>query len=491
MKILLVNLPWIDDKNFSALRAGSRWPHLRMKREQLPYYPFPFFLAYAASVLKQNGHDVYLKDCVAEQLNQYGFLKYVTEMKPEAIVMETSTPSIANDLEWARKLKAEFNCITIMTGPHSTAMPIEVLSEPFVDYVLPGEIDFSLRDLANALRDKADTTKINGVNTKLADGTLVINKPGPLVHSLDELPYPFREGVPMEKYIDPVCKHAPGIQMITSRGCPHTCTFCYEPQNFYGKPSYRSRTPKNVVDEMEFLMKTYKVNEIYFDDALFSVIQSRVIEICDEILRRGLKIYWSAMCDAKLKRETLLKMKEAGCVMIKFGVESANRQILKNITKHITPEDVIDVSKNCREIGIETHATYIFGLPGENKETIKETMNFAFNIAATDTAQFAAAIPNPGTKFFEQVKRNGWLTTNDYKQFSGQDIVIQYENLSKDDIYRAVHTARKRIMLKVVKNPRQFLQYVKLMYNYGGVTGVVENLYGKVMYLLSSNTRPV
>ncbi|MBI4439701.1 radical SAM protein [Candidatus Woesearchaeota archaeon] len=489
MKILLVNLPWIDDTEFSALRAGSRWPHLRMKREQLPYYPFPFFLAYAAAVLKQNNHDVYLKDCVAERLNQYGFLKYLEEVKPEMVVMETSTPSIENDLAWAKKIK-EIGCITVMTGPHATAVPLEVLKEPYVDYVLPGEIDYSLRDLSNTLRDKKNVHALSGVHSKMPNGDMVMNKPAPLITDLDGLPYPYREGLPMENYIDPACKHAPGIQMIASRGCPNQCIYCYESQNFYGRPNYRVRSVKNVADEMEHLIKTYKVREIYFDDALFSVSQQRVIELCDEILKRKMNIYWSAMCDAKLKIETLRKMKESGCVMIKFGVESANREILKNIRKHITPEDVIAIVRNCREIGIETHATYMFGLPGETKETIKETMNFAFNIAPADTAQFAAAIPNPGTKFYEDAKRNGWLVTTDYKKYAGQDVVVQYEGLSAEDIYRAVHRARKKIMLKVAMNPRQFFQYVKIMYGYGGMKGVADNLYGKLSYLFSSNSRP-
>src|SRR3989338_8352929 len=264
MKILLVNLPWIDDKEFSALRAGSRWPHLRMKKEQLPYYPFPFYLAYAAAVLKQEGHEVYVKDCIANQTDQYGTVELISGFKPDAIVIETSTPSIYNDLRWAKKIKELTKGYIILTGPHATAKPKEMLVHEYVDFVVPGEIDYSLKNLINAIAEKSDLSKVKGIVYK-HKGEVKENEREMLVMKMDELPYPFRETLDMTKYIDPFCKNAPGIQMITSRGCIHKCTFCYEPQNFYGKQNFRARSAPKVVDEMEYLMKTYNVKEIYFD----------------------------------------------------------------------------------------------------------------------------------------------------------------------------------------------------------------------------------
>ncbi len=476
---MLANLPWISDGEKMGLRAGSRWPHLKLKREQLPYYPFPFFLAYAAAVLKEGGHEVVLKDCIAEEMSDAEFLRLIDDVNPDLVVFETSTPSIGNDLMWTRKAKEL--ATTVLTGPHATARPEELLKEEYVDYVITYEYEQPLLQLADALEKGGDISDIKSLGCR-RDEKPIVNEKAPLA-DVDSMPYPLREQLPMEKYIDPFCKHAPNAQMWSSRGCPYQCIYCVEPHLFYGMRSYRARKPKEVVDEMQYLMENYGAKEIYFDDSSFSVDQDRVLKICEEIMQRGLKVSWSCMADAKLEEDTLVAMKDAGCVAIKFGVESANPEILKNIKKHVNLDEVKRVVKLLKRIGIESHATYMFGLPGETRETMEETMKFAFELG-TDTAQFSVAIPYPGTEFYRLAEENGWLNVEDWRDYTTKDAVVEYPGLSGVEISGMMHRCRRKIMMKVALNPRQSLQYLKMIHDYGGAKALLDNVLGKTTYLL-------
>lgn len=479
MKVLLANLPWISDEEKMGLRAGSRWPHLKLNKEQLPYYPFPFFMAYAAAVLKEGGHDVAVRDCIAQEESDADFLRYMEDDAPDVAVFETSTPSIGNDLAWTRKAK-ELGTTTVLTGPHATARPKELLGNDYVDYVITYEYEYPLLALVEALANGRPVGGIDSLGYR--DGTVKVNDKGVLA-SVDDMPYPLREQLPMEKYIDPFCKHAPNAQMWTSRGCPYQCTYCLEPWVFYGQRSYRARKPEAVVDEMQYLMKEYGAQEIYFDDSSFSVDQDRVRRICEEIRERGVDVYWSCMADAKLKDETVKAMKDTGCVAIKFGVESANPEILANINKHVNLDEVRRVVGLCRKYSIESHATYMFGLPGETQQTMEKTLEFAFDLG-TDTAQFSMAIPYPGTRFHDQAMKEGWLSADDYADYDGQKPVIEYPSLSGQQIADKMHAGRRKIMMKVALNPRQNLQYMKMLWDYGGAKAVLSNIVGKTSYLL-------
>jgi anaerobic magnesium-protoporphyrin IX monomethyl ester cyclase len=346
MRVLLANLPWISDDEKMGVRAGSRWPHVKLKKEQLPYYPFPFFLAYAAAVLKDGGHDVTLKDCIAGEMDDGQFMDCMRGVKPEVVVFETSTPSIRNDLRWARKAN-ELGAVTVLTGPHATARPLEVLGEEYVDYIITYEYENPLLELVDKLESGGGMSAVKGLGYKV-DGKPQVNEKAPLA-DVNTMPLPLREMLPMERYIDPFCKHAPNVQMWTSRGCPYQCTYCLEPWVFYGTRSYRARTAEAVVNEMQYLIETYGAKEIYFDDSSFSVDQVRVLRICEEMMARGVSVCWSCMADAKLREETLSAMKDAGCVAIKFGVESANPQILANIEKHVNLDEVSRVVALCKK----------------------------------------------------------------------------------------------------------------------------------------------
>lgn len=484
MKIVLANGPWVDDSEKYGLRAGSRWPHVRLKKEQLQYFPFPFYMAGAAAVVKAAGHAVTIRDCIASGQKAVPFLDELAALKPQAVLLETSTPSIHNDLALATAVKKACGAIVIMAGTHATAMPEECLAVPEVDYVVRHEYDYVLKNLLDALDQGADVSALPGLALRGSDGTVTVNPAEPKIPDLDSIPWPMREGLPMHKYNDPFCKHAPNVAMMASRGCPYACTFCVEPTVFYEAPNYRVRSPQSIVDEMEYCVKQFGAKEIYFDDSSFSVNQAHVILVCEEIQRRGLKVWWSAMADAHLKVDTLKAMRAAGCIALKFGLESADPQILRNIHKHINLDMAKRMVRFCNEVGIETHATYIFGLPGETPETIKTTQRFAFGLGTT-TAQFATCIPIPGTALFKEADEKGWLTTKEWEAYDGcHGSVLSYPGLSGDQIVAAVHASRKRLIWKVLFNPPQLTQYLKMIYDLSGWKGLWDTAVDKTSYLL-------
>lgn len=481
MKVLLANPPWIDNEEQYGIRAGSRWPHLRNKQEGLEYYPFPFFMASATSVVREAGHEAHAIDAIAENLSSEEFARRMLDGKYDIICLETSSPSWHVDKETAKAAKAT-GAVVVLVGQHATALPDEALTED-VDYVINGEYDFTLLEIADRLAEGRDAYDAQGLSYRNDQGEVVKNPARPLIKNVDELPWPARDSLPMEKYIDPFCRHAPNAQMTSSRGCVYTCTFCLEPRVFYSKPNYRMRTAKSVVDEMEYLVREYQVQEIYFDDASFNINQKRVREICELIIERNLKVYWSCMADAKLTRDTLELMQRAGCCALKFGVESAVPEILEAIPKPVDLEDVRRVTAICRELGIETHATYTFGLPGETKETLKTTFDFAFELG-TDTAQFSVSIPYPGTKFYNDLEKGGFLITKDWSKYNGTEIVYEYPHLSRGDILEMVKRARKRIVWKTVLNPRRAWTYAMMIKNYKGWGGLAKTSWEKINWLL-------
>ncbi len=485
MKILLANIPWSTEQGKYGVRAGSRWAHTRRKDVQtVNYYPFPFFLAYTTAVLKKNGVNAKLKDCIAEGLSEGGFLRFFEKEKFNIVIIETSTVSIYNDLEIAGKIKKKFGVTIVFCGTHTSALYNEVMKEnEFIDFIMYGEYDHTTLDLIKTIERGGDLSKVNGIVYRKGD-KIIVNKRRDLIKDLDSLPYPERDNLPMEKYNEPFCKNIPNVQMITSRGCPYSCIYCVEPSVYYGRPNFRPRSPENVVDEIEFIIKKYKPKEIYFDDSSFTIDQERVKKICDLVIKRGLNIKWSCMADTKAKYETLKKMKEAGCISVKFGVESADPGILKNIRKAFTPEDAKRMVKCCKNLGIFTHATYMFGLPGETKETIRKTIDFFVKLK-TDTAQFSAATPYPGTDFYKMCEERGWLVTKNWTKYDGSECsVVSYPDCTKDMIEEAIVKAKKKLFIAVLKNPKVLSSYVVGSYRSEGLGSVFKNVLRKTKFIV-------
>jgi len=473
MKTLIINPP--AERGFE--RSG-RWP----SHSSGGVCQEPLFLAYAAAVLEKAGLEVELIDCRPDYISQDELSEKITEGKGLAII-QTSTPSIDLDLETAKALKKKNSNLKIaLVGPHPTVFDKEILEEhPDIDLILRGEYDYTVRDVALAIEKDQDFKEIKGI-TYRDSGNIIRNEDREYIKDLDELPFPARHFLPVNKYFEPLFIGRPTLRLISSRGCPFRCTFCMWPQLMYGR-FFRARNPIKVVDEIEHLKNEYHIKEYYFDDDTFTIDPNRVAKICDEIIRRKINLPFDCLARVDtVSPEMLKKMKEAGCMIIRYGVESGSPKILENIRKGITVSQIKYAFKETKKAGIKTHATMIFGLPGETKETIKETIKFVLELDP-DFAQFPIAIPYPGTEFYEEAVKNNWIRSKNFADFDAScPSVLEYPNLTAKDISKAAKTASRKFYLRpgyIAKKVFQIRSFGEIPQLIKGAAHLVINSFSK------------
>lgn len=442
------NAPWRKGDRL-GVRAGSRWPFtmpVAPGQRIPPYLPFPFYLAYAAAVLAKNGVEVLLVDAIAEGLDDEQFLSKIKSFQPHLTVLETSTPSIAYDLRMARRIKQEHGGLVTLSGPHVSALPGQVLqTSTFVDFVLVGEYEYTLLDLVRHLEAKSDPAQVPGLAYPAATGSVHANPRRPLIANLDELPWPARHFLPMRNYCDNFAgMPQPTLQMWASRGCPFGCVFCLWPSVMYGNHQYRVRNPVDVVDEIEWCIKEYGIASVYFDDDTFDIGKERILKLCQEIEKRALGVPWAAMARADTAdREMLQAMAGAGLHAIKFGVESACPHVLERTGKRLDLKRAEESIKIAKELGIKVHLTFTFGLPGDDKDTIDRTIDYAVKLDP-DSIQFSITTPFPGTPYYETLSQQGLLLTKSWSDFDGaRSAVIRTPSLSQQDLERALARAEQ------------------------------------------------
>lgn len=466
MKILLLNSPWINNEQEYCVKSGTRWAAIRKKCHSMPYYPYPYFLASATAVLKQAGFKAHVKDAIAEEIDKEECLKYIESLKPRVLLVEAFTPSINYDLEFMKEAKKRTGCYTVFSGIHAGALPGEVLSHDFMDFVIAGnEIDYTLRELVAFLNDgRSDFENIHGLAFK-RNGFVKINQRRHPIENLDELPFPERDELPMHKYNDPFSKNRTTARITVSRGCPFRCSFCIEPFVFNG--SYKHRSLDLVIEEIKLVQDRYGVKEIFFDDSIF--MTSWAVAVSEAIIKSGIKIGWSCWVDWNISYENLALMKKSGCIGVKFGIESSDAVILGAVHKPVKIDRIKLLIENCKKLGLLRHASFMFGLPGETNETLKETIDFAFSLDLT-SSQLAIATPLPGTPFYTMAKEKGWLTSEDWSDYEPHyHAVIQYPDCSKDSLLMAMESARAKKVKQLLKNPLVACGYLFKLYRSQGI----------------------
>ncbi|OGR03617.1 MAG: hypothetical protein A2284_11010 [Deltaproteobacteria bacterium RIFOXYA12_FULL_61_11] len=444
MKVFLANPPW-HKPGFYGVRAGSRWPHY--EREDMEYVPFPFFLGHAAAILVEDGFSTLLVDAVAEHLLEPPFLQTLEAFSPDLVLFEVSTSSIASDLALATELRRRgFAGTLVFAGLHALMYEPGFLQEhPEVDVVLRGEYEYSLRDLCRALRDGKTTETIPGLLLRRGNDLFDTGRRPPII-DLDALPWPARQFLPMLAYHDePGNLERPSVQLWTSRGCPFRCTFCAWPQIMYGSNSYRTRSVRDVVDEIEWLERAYGFKSFYIDDDTFNVRRQRVVDFCEELLRRRIDLPWASMCRADLMDETLLQtMRRAGLFAVKYGVESASQALLDGMRKNLDVSKAIEVIRYTQKIGIKVHLTFVFGMPGETRESAEETLALALDLFP-ESLQFTIATPFPGSLLFRELEAAGKIETYDFDRYDGfHTAVMGTEGLPREELQAFVADANRR-----------------------------------------------
>jgi anaerobic magnesium-protoporphyrin IX monomethyl ester cyclase len=413
-----------------------------------PYVPFPFFLAYAAAVLEQAEHEVQLIDSIAEGMAVDSFLATVADFDPAVVLLETSTPSIQFDLALGQEIKERVPKARLaLCGPHVTALPVQTLeAAPQVDLILMGEYEYTLRDLAACLEAGGDLGQVMGLAWRTLQGTVQVNPRRPLIHDLDELPWPARHLLPMHNYRDSFAGlPMPGLQMWASRGCPYRCIFCVWPKVMYGGQKYRVRDPVDVVDEMEQAVAQYDLCSISFDDDTFDIGKPRILSLCAEIRRRSLGLPWTAMARADTADHEMLEaMAGAGLYAIKYGVESGVQEIVNAADKSLDLAQVKETVRITKELGVKVHLTFTLGLPGETRDTIRRTSDFAAELDP-DSVQFSIVTPYPGTTYYDMARRDGHLVAEQWIDFDGADrATLSTQALSPDELEAALVRARRQ-----------------------------------------------
>ncbi|MFB0527937.1 MAG: radical SAM protein [bacterium] len=444
MKILIINPPW-EVKDGYGCRSNTRWPHVRKDKHLL----FPVYLGYVAAILEKEGIDTKVIDAVAEEYDSGKFVSAVSKEKPDICFIETSTPTINEDLRNAKLLKESLNTEIFFFGAHVTTFHWEIMKEnPFLTGIIRGEFEYTIRDIA--LQRPYDEILGLTFREKISPDEIIINKDRPLIENLDELPFPAWHQFDISIY-DSFLHRSPSIIMVTSRGCPFHCTFCLWPDVLYGHKQ-RFRSPENVCKEMEILINKYGIREIKFDDDTFALNKRRVIALCNEIIKRGYhkRIVWNCFGHISQNDEELYKrMVEAGCVRISFGVESGSQKILNIINKKIDMEKARETISICRKLGLRTYCSFMIGYPHETEENIQQSINAAIRLDP-DFIQASYVIPYPGTSMYSEGIEKGYIIyPKEWERYCSCGPMISTGELSLTRIEQLYHLFWKRFYLRL------------------------------------------
>lgn len=401
--------------------AGARY----QARREIRSFWYPTWLAQPAALIPNSK----LIDAPAGDLSLAQVLQMARGF--ELCVIHTSTPSFANDVKVAERLKAEQPGLRVgFVGAHVAVLPEESLNaSAAIDFVAREEFDYTLLEVAQG-RPYAE---IDGLSYRAA-GAVTHNRDRSLIEDMDALPSVvdvYRRDLTVENYYIGYLQH-PYVSLYTGRGCPARCSFCLWPQTVGGHV-YRTRSPKSVIEEMGRAKALFpQAKEFFFDDDTFTADLPRAAEIARGLGR--LKMTWSCNSRANVPYEYLKVFKDNGLRLLLVGYESGNQQILNNIKKGIRLDIAREFTRNCRKLGIVIHGTFILGLPGETRETMEETLRFACALDV-ETIQVSLAAAYPGTELYRQAVQGGWFKDDSLVRGDGtQAATLQYPGLTAAEI---------------------------------------------------------
>jgi hopanoid biosynthesis associated radical SAM protein HpnJ len=442
MKTLLLNPPSFEKFDGGA---SSRWPATR----EIESYWYPVWLTYPAGMLPGSRlldappHGV-TPDQTAENARDYDF-----------VVLFTSTVGFENDVALVQKMKnLKPDLKVAFVGPQVQIKPDCLLTSPEIDFIVTGEFDHSVVEFA----DGRPLSGIAGAGYRV-NGGIQLNPPRPQLQTeeLDKLPFAteiYKRDLVIEKYNVPFLLH-PYVALYTSRGCPALCTFCLWPQTLSGH-AWRVRSSDNVAREMTQAIRLFpQAKEFFFDDDTFNIRKDRVLDVCSKLKPLGFR--WSCTARVNSDYETLKAMADAGARLFIVGFESGDPQILKNIKKGATVEQAREFTKNCKKVGIRVHGDFIIGLPGETKETIQRTLDFARELDV-ETIQVSIAHAYPGTELYTQLSGKNFMTTEAAADTGGHQLPhIEYPGLPREEMMAAVNRFydsyyfRPRVVWRIVR----------------------------------------
>jgi hopanoid biosynthesis associated radical SAM protein HpnJ len=421
--------------------AGARY----QARREIRSFWFPTWLAQAAALVPDSKlidappHGIELPEILA-QSRSFDFA-----------VLHTSTPTFASDVRALAALKTSNPKLTAgFVGANVAVEPEASLNaSDAIDFVAGNDFDFTIKEVCEG----RELNTISGLSYRNRSGVITHNPPRRLIEDMDELPFVspvYKRDLRIEDYFIGYLKH-PYLSFYTGRGCKSRCTFCLWPQTVGGH-RYRTRSVDHVMAELRWARQAFpQVKEFFFDDDTFTDDRPRAEAIARELGKMGMT--WSCNAKANVPRATLKVMRDNGLRLLLVGYESGNQQILHNIRKGVRIDVARQFTKDCHELGITIHGTFILGLPGETRETIEETIRFATQINP-HTLQVSLAAPYPGTRLYKEALENGWLDTANAELINGRGVQIaplQYPHLSHSEIFASVDEFYRRFYFRAPK----------------------------------------
>ena len=474
MKILVLNPPFLPrysrpQRSPAVTKSGTIY--------------FPIWQAYCTGVLKDAGHEVSFIDAPAACLSLDDVLAEARQFGPRLVVVDTSTPSIDNDIGVVAKLRGELkDAFFVFVGTHVSAMAEETLNNaPDVDAVARREYDYTIKELAEVVGKSdgrpvdEDLRSVSGLSFR-ADGQVVHNEDRESIANLDDLPWVskvYKEYLKIDDYFNPNSLF-PMVTLITSRGCPFRCSFCVYPQAFTGR-KYRFRSLDDVLNEIEYAIEAFPdLKCIFFEDDTLTVNKKRCLEFAEAILARGIKIAWTANSRIDVDLATMKKMREAGCRELCVGFESGDQKILDGMKKGTRVEGMYRFMEDARKAGILIHGCFMVGFSGEDKESAEKTIKLSLDLKP-DTAQFYPVMVYPGTDAYDEYKEKGWLTAKSYSEWLTPEglhnCVIRNKDMTSEELVLLCDDARRRFYLRpgyvvyklgqLVRHPKEMIRTLK------------------------------
>lgn len=464
MKVLLINPPVPDSKSW--VREG------RCQQWDIWGVPFPpLSLAYIAGQIRFMAETLIL-DSGPAKLSLEKTLQKIKEYNPDLLILSTATPTIETDLGWflpkVKKIKPNLN--TAVIGIHTTVLPKETLGEfPDLDFIIRGEPELTAKDLIRYLKEKkSDFDCISGLAFRKGD-KIIVNQPREFLTDLDQLEFPFWRGVDFNNYKLPIL-NTPFNLITFARGCPFNCKFC-NASTYYGK-KLRKRSPQKIVEEIEFNLKNFGIQDFLFWTEFVTIDGVYLREVLNLIKRRDLhkKIRWVSNSRTNGIDLTLFKeMKDGGCWQIALGFEFGSNEILKLAQKGATIEEGRKIVKAVVKAGIVVDGHFILGYPGETEDTLRATINYALSLPLT-FAHFYAATPFPGSQLYKEAIQNNWLRNSNWRDINQSIPILVTPYLSPSTVKNYINQAYRKFYLrpitfwrigKIARNPFQLFNILK------------------------------
>ncbi|NQU73717.1 MAG: cobalamin B12-binding domain-containing protein [Candidatus Omnitrophica bacterium] len=448
--------------------------------EELSAPMLPIGLASIAAVLRRGGIEVSIVDLNLEpNIDANRIIHRIKEEKIGIVGISAMTSSISSAQAFARKIKMATGVPIVIGGAHASAAKEKTMEQtPGFDYLVFGEGEYTMLELCQAINSGlGDFSGIKGLAYR-RNGKVVFNELRPLVQNLDEIPYPARDLCDFDRYNVPAYLRSKdrSAHLVTSRGCPFKCTFC-SAHSVTGY-KFRPHSPERVVFEIEKLMKDYGTRFFLMYDDTFTISKERVRAICELILKKGIQIKWFCMARADTVDEGIIAlMRRSGLVAINFGVESGDEEILRRIKKGITPDKVRKAFKIVRQYrDLRVFSSFMIGLPGETRQSIKKTIDFAIELDP-DMAFFFIFTPYPGTEIYEVSKGIDFDVSDDWEEyrhvFSSSALALKNKEFSEEELKGLLIEANKRFYSR----PSYIMRNIKTINSFEELTSRTKGLW--------------